>query len=109
MYEILLFSTLLVFGALMLNGFAAGAVAALYYWRGNRSRTKRALAGALASGITSAGSLSGALIGGDSSDYLPGTLGLALTAIVCAMVALPGAFLMSRKIAATDVVGDTFR
>ncbi len=109
MTELIVLLTVFAFGLVILNGFAAGTVAFLYFWRKSRGVSRRALAAGLVVGMVTAGSLSGAMLADDLGDALPATIGLLFVALVCGLASLPGAFMMSRKIASADVVGDTFR
>lgn len=101
----------LAFGAVMLNFCAAGLVAGFYFWRNVRSVSKRAVLGALLTGLICVAMLSGALLQ-DIISSVRETVVVVSTIVMflglaCAS-SFPGAFIMSRKIAKTDVFGDTF-
>ena len=108
-FELVIILTATVFGLIIINGYAAGVVAALYFWRNRQSVAKRALFAALVAGLTAAAMLSGPMLADGFNDTLPIVLGLAFTGGIAALVSLPGAFIMSRKIANHDPVGETFR
>ena len=108
MSEIIIVASVFVFGLAILNGLAAGMVSILYFWRNNRSTTQRALWGALISGLICAGTMLGPVVLEGLSAAFESTLALVVMVVVCTAGSLPGAFIMSRKIAKTDVIGDVF-
>jgi len=98
MDEVFVLLTFLLFGLVLLNGFSAGIVAFLYFWRKNRDVNRRALSAGLVSGMVIAGTLSGALLTEGFYEILPAVIGLVFVAIICGAASLPGAFILSRKI-----------
>ncbi|MDE1468356.1 hypothetical protein [Aurantiacibacter sp. D1-12] len=109
MSDIIIIASVFVFGLAILNGLAAGIVSILYFWRNNRNTTQRALAGSAVSGLMIAGTMLGPLAVDGMSAAFESTIAMFFFFAVCAVASLPGAFIMSRKIAKSDPVGDTFR
>lgn len=87
--------------AVILNGFAAGVVAIAYFWRDAQGVMKRAVIGALGSGIASFGLASGVVLTGGSvrGDGLAMiSIGIGVFVVFGTLISLPGAYILSRKI-----------
>ena len=101
----------LFFGGVMVNFTSAGLVAGLYFWRNVRSATRRAFQGAALTGLLFLLMFSVTFfIGLADGTFAPAQLLLFLPFIFALgfLTGLPGAFIMSRKIAKSDPLGDTF-
>ncbi|KLI63662.1 hypothetical protein AAV99_07960 [Aurantiacibacter marinus] len=84
----------------ILNGFAAGVVAAVYFWRNSQGVMKRAFTGALSTGLACLAMLSGSVTNlGDLGEGVAiGAFVLAICFAFGTLVSLPGAYILSRKI-----------
>lgn len=99
--------TFALFALVIMNGFAAGIVAALHFWNGIAAVARRAMLASLSSGIVSVLLFSGILL----EEGFVDSEGMDVLALVCVIflavgtvVSLPGAFIMSRKIGDTAVI-----
>ncbi len=109
MTDIIVIALVIAVGLSIFNGFAAGVVSALYFWRNHRNTTQRAILGAFVSGLTCAGIMLGPVVLEGLNAAGESTIAIVVVVALCAAVSLPGAFIMSRKIAKADPLGDTFR
>ena len=109
MSDILVALAALIFGGVIMNFCSAGLVAGLYFWRGSRKMSVRALTGAGLTGVLFFLMLSGAFLASSMENYPAVAIAVPMIIVVGAVTSLPGAFLMSRKIAKSDPFGDTFK
>ncbi len=103
---------MIVGGIIILNGFAAGIVAALHFWGRNYTVAGRAAWGALASGVATVVMLAGAMFAesqGGRDGVAVATALFIFIVLAGFLVALPGAYVLSRKIGSNAPINpDTF-
>ncbi len=99
------------FAIILLNGFAAGVAAAIYLWRRNWSRRRRILVAVGLAGLVPTLMFSGIAIFAPGSVEETGMVVVFLLFVFGgggALVSLPGAIAMSRRIERGPSLGDTF-
>ena len=99
----------IVFALFVLNGFAAGIVAALYVWGGNQARRSRALTAAGITGLVPLVMALPAVLYQASTGETPVVALIVGFAMVCGLamaISLPGAVIIARKL---DGPGGAYR
>lgn len=101
----------LLLSAVLLNGFSAGIAAALFLWREGMARGQRIAFAALATGVTVCLLVVAIVLVDQGIDDDPVTSVIAMLFFVAvgAVMSLPGAVIISRRIERDPRVGDTFR
>ena len=106
--SVLVGAIFLLFGAVILNGFAAGVAAALYLRDPNQTRGSRIAWSVLISGIAFISLFTGVFLVDLADGPVVSMLALLVLGAMGTVVSLPGAIIMSRKIEAVSTVGRTF-